>query len=81
MVQLGSMSDSALHDLLHITNDILLTVDKIFHMQRLKVETVGDIRLQMENEWSMDFAFPLLSLLKATGSEVAAYNRAKEICR
>ncbi|VDM23801.1 unnamed protein product [Toxocara canis] len=39
------------------------------------------VRFQMENEWSMDFAFPLLSLLKATGSEVAAYNRAKEICR
>ncbi|MFH4976750.1 hypothetical protein AB6A40_003459 [Gnathostoma spinigerum] len=37
--------------------------------------------MQMENEWSMDFAFPLLSLLKSTGNESLAYNRAKEICQ
>uniref|UniRef100_A0AAF5PWZ8 Uncharacterized protein n=1 Tax=Wuchereria bancrofti TaxID=6293 RepID=A0AAF5PWZ8_WUCBA len=36
---------------------------------------------QMEKEWSLNFAFPLLSLLKATGNETAAYNRAVEICR
>ncbi|VDO31202.1 unnamed protein product [Brugia timori] len=37
--------------------------------------------LKMEKEWSLNFAFPLLSLLKATGNETAAYNRAVEICR
>ncbi|KAL3994092.1 hypothetical protein ACH3XW_20325 [Acanthocheilonema viteae] len=36
---------------------------------------------QMEKEWSLNFAFPLLSLLKATDNETAAYNRAIEICR
>ncbi|VDN60798.1 unnamed protein product [Dracunculus medinensis] len=36
--------------------------------------------LQMENEWSMDFAFPLLSLLRSTNNETAAYQRAIEIC-
>ncbi|CAG9539486.1 unnamed protein product [Cercopithifilaria johnstoni] len=36
---------------------------------------------QMENEWSLNFAFPLLSLLKATGNETVAHNRAIEICR
>ncbi|OZC10096.1 hypothetical protein X798_02947 [Onchocerca flexuosa] len=36
---------------------------------------------QMEKEWSINFAFPLLSLLKATRNETAAYNRAIEICR
>lgn len=35
----------------------------------------------MENEWSTEFAFPLLSLLKATGNETAAYYRANVICR
>ncbi|VDN05603.1 unnamed protein product [Thelazia callipaeda] len=34
---------------------------------------------QMEKEWSANFAFPLLSLLKATGNETAAHNRAIEI--
>uniref|UniRef100_A0A914RDQ5 Uncharacterized protein n=1 Tax=Parascaris equorum TaxID=6256 RepID=A0A914RDQ5_PAREQ len=64
MVQLCSMPDSASYDLLHTTKDLVLTVDNVSHLSRLKLETVGDIRLQMENEWSMDFAFPLLSLLK-----------------
>ncbi|KAM3719921.1 CD-NTase-associated protein [Dirofilaria immitis] len=36
---------------------------------------------QMEKEWSLNFAFPLLSLLKATGNETAAHNRAIQICR
>lgn len=35
----------------------------------------------MENEWSMDFAFPLLSLLRSTNNETAAYQRAIEICQ
>lgn len=34
----------------------------------------------MDSEWSMDFAFPLLSLLRANGSEEAAYNKATQIC-
>ena len=36
--------------------------------------------LQMDNEWSMDFAFPLLSLLRTNGSVEAAKEKAKNIC-
>ncbi|KAH7718094.1 Sr protein [Aphelenchoides avenae] len=34
----------------------------------------------MDSEWSMDFAFPLLALLRDNGNERAAYQRALEIC-
>ncbi|KAI6226171.1 hypothetical protein M3Y99_01316700 [Aphelenchoides fujianensis] len=34
----------------------------------------------MNSEWSMDFAFPILSLLRSNGSEQAAYDRAAQIC-
>uniref|UniRef100_A0A1I7SDX6 CPG4 domain-containing protein n=2 Tax=Bursaphelenchus xylophilus TaxID=6326 RepID=A0A1I7SDX6_BURXY len=39
-----------------------------------------DHMMKMDSEWSMDFAFPLLSLLRSNGSEEAAYHRANEIC-
>ncbi|KAI6178905.1 Protein fantom [Aphelenchoides besseyi] len=35
---------------------------------------------KMDSEWSMDFAFPILSLLRSNGSEEAAYERAVQIC-
>uniref|UniRef100_A0AC34F7Z1 Uncharacterized protein n=1 Tax=Panagrolaimus sp. ES5 TaxID=591445 RepID=A0AC34F7Z1_9BILA len=34
----------------------------------------------MDNEWSMDFAFPLLSLLRTNGSIEAAKEKARKIC-
>uniref|UniRef100_A0A7E4VWF3 Uncharacterized protein n=1 Tax=Panagrellus redivivus TaxID=6233 RepID=A0A7E4VWF3_PANRE len=34
----------------------------------------------MDSEWSMDFAFPLLSLLRTNGSVEAAKNKARSIC-
>lgn len=34
----------------------------------------------MDNEWSMDFAFPLLSLLRTNGSVEAATEKARNIC-
>ncbi|KAI6184389.1 Protein fantom [Aphelenchoides bicaudatus] len=36
--------------------------------------------MKMDSEWSMDFAFPLLSLLRTNGSEEAAYLKATQIC-
>ncbi|CAD5212494.1 unnamed protein product [Bursaphelenchus okinawaensis] len=39
-----------------------------------------DHMMKMDGEWSMDFAFPLLSLLQSNGSEDAAYHKANEIC-
>ncbi|CAD6192457.1 unnamed protein product [Caenorhabditis auriculariae] len=36
--------------------------------------------LEMENEWSSDFTLPLLSLLRTTRNETAAYIKAQAIC-